>query len=99
MSVGGRVVEVVPVTPGKVWVNTDDNPHRTYGSLPNLCAIYVDPDGHQIRVGDSLWWQSGVAYWTPKTGENFGASDIPLRKIGYSGVARPPLGREGEVEP
>lgn len=87
MSVGGRVVEVVPVTAAKVWVNTDDAkpPHR-----PNLCAVYVDPDGHTIRVGDSLWWQSGVAYWTPKIGENFGAFDIPLKKIGYSGVKRPP---------
>lgn len=90
MSVGGRVVEVVPVTPAKVWVNTDDaKPPRH----PNLCAIFVDPEGYDIQPGDSLWWQSGVAYWTPLD-RSFGASDIPLKKIGYSGVGRP--GREGE---
>lgn len=88
MSVGGKVVEVIAVEPNKVWVNTDDNPNRTRGSLPNLCAIYVDPDGHDIQIGDSLWWQSGTAYWTPQE-RPFGAFDIPLKKIGFSGVSRP----------
>lgn len=85
MSVGGKVVEVVTVSAAKVWVNTDDaKPPR----LPNLCAVYVDPDGHEIRPGDSLWWQSGTCYWTPQE-RPFGAFDIPLRKIGFSGVHRP----------
>lgn len=85
MSVGGKVVEVVRVSDAKVWVNTDDAKPPLD---PNLCAVHVDPEGHAIAPGDSLWWQSGVAYWTPKD-RPFGASDIPLRKIGYSGVARP----------
>lgn len=85
MSVGGKVIEVVRVAPDRVWVNTNDaKPPRQ----PNLCAVYCDPEGHEIRVGDSLWWQSGTCYWTPKD-RPFGAFDIPLRKIGYSGVARP----------
>lgn len=97
MSVGGRVVEVVPVSPDKVWVNTDDNPNRTRGSLPNFCAVYVDPQGQTIRPGDSLWWQGRECYWTPQE-RPFGASDIPLPKIGFSGVSRPvaQAGREGQ---
>ena len=85
MSVGGKVVEVVKVDDRKWWVNTDDAkpPQR-----PNLCAVYVDPEGHHIAPGDSLWWQAGTCYWTPK-GRPFGAFDIPLRKFGYSGVKRP----------
>lgn len=89
MSVGGKVVEVIAVEPRKVWVNTDDaKPPR----LPNLCAIYVDPEDYEIRPGDSLWWQSGTAYWTPQE-RPFGAFDIPLRKIGHSGVSRPEVTR------
>lgn len=85
MSVGGKVVEVVRVSPAKAWVNTNDaKPPRS----PNLCAVYVDPEGHDIRPGDSLWWQGGVCYWTPQD-RPFGAFDIPLRKIGFSGVSRP----------
>lgn len=88
MSVGGKVVEVIAVTPGKVWVNTDDNPHRTRGRLAHLCAVYVNPEGHVIKAGDSLWWQGRTAYWTPQD-RPFGAFDIPLQRIGFSGVRRP----------
>ena len=96
MSVGGRVVEVVPVSPSKWWVNTDDNDRRDQGSLPHLCAVYVDPQGHVIAPGDSLWWQGGKCYWTPMD-RPFGAFDIELPKIGYSGVQRP-QGAETEKE-
>lgn len=94
MSVGGKVVEVVTVTAGKAWVNTDDSkpPRR-----PNFCAVYCDPQGHEILPGDSLWWQGGRCYWTPRNGqhgETFGAFDVPLPKIGFSGVNRPPEGKE-----
>jgi hypothetical protein len=87
MSVGGKVVEVVPVDSGKAWVNTTDAkpPMRPESGF---CAVYVDPEGHNIQPGDSLWWQSGTAYWTPQN-RPYGVSDVPLRKIGYSGVNRP----------
>lgn len=91
MSVGGRVVEVVAMSPSKVWVNTDDNWHRRHGTHQNECAVYVDPDGQTIRPGDSLWWQGPTAYWTPQD-RPFGASDIPLKRIGFSGVTRPAEG-------
>ena len=80
MSVGGRVVAVVPISPAKWWVNTKDTHSH--------CAVYVDPQGQVIAPGDSLWWQGGKCYWTPMD-RPFGASDIELPKIGYSGVARP----------
>lgn len=89
MSVGGKVVEVIAVSPSEVWVNTDDSkPPRQ----PNLCAVYVDPQGHSILPGDSLWWQGRSCYWTPRNnqhGETFGAFDLELPKIGFSGVCRP----------
>lgn len=78
-------MDVRPVSPSKWWVQTDDaKPPRK----PNLCAVYVDPQGHIILPGDSLWWQGGKCYWTPQD-RPFGAFDIPLRKIGYSGVSKP----------
>jgi hypothetical protein len=85
MSVGGKVVEVVPVTSEKWWISTDDSkPPRP----PNLCAVYVNPQGHVIAPGDSLWWHGHRCYWTPMD-RPVGAFDIELPKIGYSGVARP----------
>jgi len=85
MSVGGKVVDVVIVNARKWWVNTNDRkpPHK-----PNLCAVYVDPEGFVIAPGDSLWWQAGTCYWTPIDRPD-GVFDIPLRKIGNSGVNRP----------
>lgn len=85
MSVGGRVAEVVRVNDAKVWVNTDDSRNPEF---PNYCAVYVNPDGHDIQMGDSLWWQGDTAYWTPQD-RPFGVFDVPLKRIGFSGVARP----------
>lgn len=80
MSVGGTVIDIVPVSPSKLWVNTMDR-----GSLHHV-AVYCDPQGEPIDVGDSLWWQSGKCYWTPRDRSR---QDVPLPKIGYSGVAHP----------
>ena len=80
MSVGGVVIDVVPVTPSKWWVNTMDG-----GSLTPV-AVYCDPQGETIDVGDLLWWQAGSCYWTPRDRSR---EDVELPKIGYSGVAHP----------
>lgn len=85
-SVGGEVTEVIEVSDGKVWVNTDDNGDE--------CAIFCDPDGETISVGDSLWWQGGIAYWTP---EDKSRADVELIKIGASGVSRPDEDFEDEI--
>jgi hypothetical protein len=59
------------------------------------CAIRViekrKKDGApvKINIGDSIWWQSGLAMWTPKGAKTVGAGqgetwDIVLTKVGYS---------------
>ena len=82
----GKVIETV-VVKDKVWVNCRDE----HGSE---CAIYVQntPKARSISDGDSFWWQSDRAYWTPKdrAGRLIGSkSDIILKRIGFSGVKRP----------
>lgn len=78
--VGGKIIELRTVSSAKVWVNTQDRSDR--------CAIYVNPHGHKLNVGDSIWWQAGKAYWTPKPNRG-GMADVPLTKLGYSGVSKP----------
>lgn len=97
MSVGGIVVDIVPVTADKWWINTVQNYDWTLLLTPEqigkrAVAVYCDPLGEPIEVGDSLWWQAGKCYWTPRVHPD-GRSDVPLRKIGGSGVAHPHLPR------
>lgn len=89
--IGGKVIETI-VLPDKVWVNCQDD-HST-----STCAIYVarDAKSRSISEGDTVWWQSGVAMWTPTAtrntpGEKKGGVhfDIQIPRIGYSGVKRP----------
>lgn len=87
--VGGTVIETI-VLPDKVWVNCEGD-----YSLEQ-CAVYVEntPKARSISNGDTLWWQSSWAFWTPSfhqqgTGKAGRQYDIKLRRIGYSGVARP----------
>lgn len=89
--VGGKVIEVI-ARPDKeiIWVNCQDNRDE--------CAIYVvmNEMSRKIKPGDSLWWQSDSAMWTPaenrwknpegKCGVDF---DIRLPRVGFSGVPRP----------
>jgi len=85
MSVGGKVIEIVPCK-NKIWVNTYD------GHVE--CAIYVEPtnEARCIEQGDSFWWQGGNAYWTPQTHvKGPGEYDIKIPRIGSSGVNRPML--------
>ena len=79
MSVGGKVIEVIPGE-DRVWVNTLDYSEK--------CAIYVqrNNDSEQIKAGDSLWWQGREAYWTPQDAH---VIDHPIPRIGFSGVERP----------
>lgn len=92
--VGGIICEVVKVDDTRWWVDCLDNCDH--------CAIYLDPAGRDIRVGDALWWQGGYAVWTPKVvgthdhDERRGRIDTLLKKIGFSGVPRPTTGgRDG----
>ena len=91
--IGGRVIEIVPH--GHVlWINCQDIHHGQ-----EQCAIHVQSDFQslKVQVGDNLWWQGPRAYWGPKSIEvkawlrlmGQRASDVPLVKVGYSGVKRP----------
>ena len=77
MSVGGKVIEVVPNIPREnLWVNTHDGYEE--------CAIYI-PARYRVMIGDTLWWQSGNAYWTRK-----GVFvERKISRVGFSGVNRP----------
>lgn len=86
MSVGGTIVDLVRVRPDKVWVNTIDTSDLMHGG--HTCAVYCDPQGESLQVGDSLWWQGGWCFWTPHVQPD-GRSDVKLPKIGYSGVNHP----------
>lgn len=59
-----------------------------YGKVER-CAIYVEKNekSQRIQIGDSLWWQGRTAYWTPQCRTQ--GEDIPIRRIGYSGVKHP----------
>ena len=86
--VGGRVVETI-ILDDKVWINTTDGRDE--------CAIYVEktPEARTASRGDKLWWQGGVAFWTPTDSDDLKGEDITgpveveLKRIGYSGVPRP----------
>lgn len=91
--VGGLVIETVAAA-DRVWVNVRDTRHPK-----DTCAIYVErnADAERIAPGDSLWWQSGFAMWTPaanvtddhgqlRAGVDY---DIQIPRLSYSGVGRP----------
>lgn len=81
MSVGGKVIETI-VLDDRVWVNTREP------QSGDECAIYVErtPAARAVSDGDSVWWQGAWAFWTP---QNRAFEDRRLKRIGYSGVARP----------
>jgi len=85
--VGGVVIEVIKLE-DKIWVDTMDRKR-----LDDRCAIYVERTdlSERIKPNDSLWWQGSFAYWTPKENRenNIGASDIEIKRFGFSGVSKP----------
>lgn len=103
MSVGGKVVEVIDCG-DSVWVNTREQVWDAdlgamrfrrcvaMGCHCSDCAIYVERTDKSLCIepGDSLWWQSGWAMWTPRGGSRFGGhADIRIEKVSGSGVCRP----------
>lgn len=89
--IGGKVIEVcdVPKRQDVLFVNVADRPY----SKIETCGVLVENNAtsRKIEIGDSLWWQCGVCYWTRqdkvghngKTGVDF---DIPIPKRSGSGV-------------
>jgi hypothetical protein len=98
--VGGVVIGITRSSKG-THVNVSDCPHypkhkRGKCPRPDTCCVYTDEikisskQHIEIDLGDSLWWQCGYCYWTPKEnidkkGNRGGVDyDIKLAKIGYS---------------
>lgn len=84
--VGGKVVEVL-FEENRIFLNVQD---RTYPK--DRCGIYVvrDPDSEKIEVGDQVWWQGKIVYWTPTVTVLGGdVVDYPLDRASYSGVDHP----------
>lgn len=89
--VGGIVIEASEskLRPELIFVDC-----RESGST---CGIYVEKNAAslQIEIGDFVWWQGRKAYWTPRLpgneerGPNCIGRDIPIPRIGYSGVNHP----------
>lgn len=43
--------------------------------------IVIEHAGENLQYGDSIWWQSGHAYWTP---HDRSREDVPLVILGYA---------------
>lgn len=94
--VGGTVIEVVTLKE-KVYINCIDHPAGR--QIGDQCAIYVERNStsERVEIGDAIWWQGRVAYWTPcanRSGRPKGLRcgidyDIPIPRMGYSGVSHP----------
>jgi hypothetical protein len=99
--VGGKVIETITLE-DRVWVNVKD----THPPQKNTCAVYIERNinSEQIAVGDSLWWQSDKAFWTPAANSAEACNhrehitceqkcgvdyDIAIPRLSYSGVNRP----------
>ena len=75
--VGGTIIEVKREKDKvRLWV-VGSRPVEQYDEL----AIYVDAVAPECAVGDALWWQGSLAFWTPKDRH---VIDEPLRKISNS---------------
>lgn len=89
--VGGIIIDVVTVDSQQVWVETEErvfDPKAGTYTPRGRCGLYVNPGGHKLKRGDSLWWQGASAFWTPKP-ERGGMHDVELARIGFSGAPRP----------
>lgn len=78
--VGGIVIEVAwRADDDRVFVDCRDKRYR------DTCAIYVErnPDSEQIEVGDRIWWQGGLAFWTPSDESRV---EVQIPRRGCSGV-------------
>lgn len=82
--VGGTIIGLA-VTGDEVLVNVRGSGCEKNDTIAVRCKHLDQP----LAIGDSLWWQSGNCYWTPKanhglTGKCGVDIDIALPKVGYS---------------
>ena len=73
-----------------------------FGRVMGMPSLALDAQGSaSLKIGDALWWQGGVAMWTPqenrvgddeatRRGLKCGVDyDIQIPRRGYSGVSQP----------
>jgi hypothetical protein len=75
--IGGRIVSIREEG-DRLCLIVADNPYGWH----NFLGVDVAKTGHPLQLGDSLWWQGAVCYWTPADGSH--RHDTSLPKIGYS---------------
>jgi hypothetical protein len=89
--IGGKVIEVcnVPGRPDVLFVNVADRPYKKL----ETCGVLVENNetSRKIEIGDSLWWQCGICYWTRQdkkghSGKSGVDYDIAIPKRSGSGV-------------
>ena len=84
MSVGGTIVDIVPVSDKKWWVATvDANVSWSVLGPGPIATVYLDPLGNQLQVGDGLWWQAMTCFWTSRVAPDGipRYSPVPLRAV------------------
>ena len=80
---GGIITEIIQITPNRWWVNCSAIKDKKRVEE----AIYLDPAGQPIRVGDVLWWENQVVFWS--TSRHIVPNNVQLDKISIAGVPRP----------
>ena len=93
MNIGGIVIEARPRKhpEGDDIVVTVVDPNES-GSRKQFTSVTVEPteEAGQIKIGDSLWWQGNLCFWTPKHRNTRGEkSDIEIPRAGYSREYQP----------
>lgn len=99
--VGGVIIGLTK-REDEIHVNVADCPHYPRHGLgdecprPDTCCVYTDGVRVQdsapanLQIGDLLWWQGGLCYWTPRANRQLAKArggvdyDIKLTKLGYS---------------
>ena len=54
----------------------------TGGEVNDWLHLRVALGSEPLKIGDALWWQGRVAYWTPLPERD--REDVPIARIGYS---------------
>jgi hypothetical protein len=75
MMVGGIVVDI--------WIWENDRVHVVVKENQKCLEVHLAKDAHSLTIvrGDSLWWQLGNAYWTPR---DKSLSDVQIKRYGLS---------------
>lgn len=77
MSVGGKIIEKMPVTleDGRNVIRYHVIDEYRSEWFDETC-VYAEPSDDEPQLGDEIWWQAGLIY--------FDGDRKHLRKVGYS---------------